>query len=76
MEIPSGPGSGAPGSDPVSLLQEVKQYYEDYQQMKQEQREAEAEQEVAPRKNNNQFSSCQFAFRVISNQSVIADPSS
>ncbi|XP_035770840.1 dnaJ homolog subfamily C member 1, partial [Neolamprologus brichardi] len=42
----SGPGSG---SDPVSLLQEVKQYYEDYQQMKQEQREAEAEQEVAPR---------------------------
>uniref|UniRef100_A0A3Q4HZ34 DnaJ homolog subfamily C member 1-like n=1 Tax=Neolamprologus brichardi TaxID=32507 RepID=A0A3Q4HZ34_NEOBR len=36
----SGPGSG---SDPVSLLQEVKQYYEDYQQMKQEQREAEAD---------------------------------
>ncbi|XP_012780521.1 dnaJ homolog subfamily C member 1 [Maylandia zebra] len=30
-------------------VQEVKQYYEDYQQMKQEQREAEAEQEVAPR---------------------------
>uniref|UniRef100_A0A669EVC7 DnaJ homolog subfamily C member 1 n=1 Tax=Oreochromis niloticus TaxID=8128 RepID=A0A669EVC7_ORENI len=29
-------------------VQEVKQYYEDYQQMKQEQREAEAEQEVAP----------------------------
>ncbi|XP_051250441.1 dnaJ homolog subfamily C member 1 [Dicentrarchus labrax] len=31
-------------------VQEVKQYYEDYQQMKQQQREeAEAEQEVAPR---------------------------
>uniref|UniRef100_A0A3Q0R8F3 DnaJ homolog subfamily C member 1 n=1 Tax=Amphilophus citrinellus TaxID=61819 RepID=A0A3Q0R8F3_AMPCI len=30
-------------------MQEVKQYYEDYQQMKQQQREAEAEQEAAPR---------------------------
>lgn len=36
----------------LCVFQEVKQYYEDYQQMKQEQREeAEAEQEVAPRKH-------------------------
>ncbi len=52
-------GSGWGSSVPVSglspglcVFQEVKQYYEDHQQMKQKQREeAEAEQEVALSKN-------------------------
>lgn len=44
-------GIGPSLSPGLCVFQEVKQYYEDYQQMKQQQREeAKAEQEVAPSK--------------------------
>ncbi|KAM3604140.1 uncharacterized protein V6R79_006989 [Siganus canaliculatus] len=55
-------------------VQEVKQYYEDYQQMKQQQKQVEAEQEVAPRERRPKVRKAKVEFPVYEAPSETLNP--